>query len=93
MGNSGVRARNQSGTYLESNRKYKRKCEEHEIKKNFKKSELKTREKGSERRVGGGGGSKGYMQKPNESKPKGTHNTRVEAQVTLSARRRRAEAR
>ena len=30
----------------------KRKCEEHEIKKNLKKSELKTAEKGSERRVG-----------------------------------------
>ena len=37
---------------------------------------------------GGGGGG----QKPNGSKPKGTHNTRVEAQVTLSVRRRRAEA-
>ena len=33
------------------------------------------------------------MQKPNESKPKGTHNTRVEAQATLSVRRRKAEAR
>ena len=32
-------------------------------------------------------------QKPNGSKPEGTHNTRVEAQVTLSVRRRRAEAR
>ena len=38
---------------------------------------------------GGGGGG----QKPNGSKPKGTHNTRVEALVTLSVRRRRAEAR
>ena len=33
------------------------------------------------------------MQKTNGSKPKGTHNTRVEAQVTLSVTRRRAEAR
>ena len=51
----------------------------------------KTPENGSERRVGGG--SKGYMQKPNGSKPKGTHNTRVEAQATLSVRRRRAVGR
>ena len=40
---------------------------------------------------GGGGGGGG--QKPNGSKPKGTHNTRVEAQVTLSVRRRLADAR
>ena len=32
------------------------------------------------------------MQKTNGSKPKGTHNKRVEAQVTLSVRWRRAEA-
>lgn len=33
VGNSGARARNQSGIYLKSNRKYKRKCEDHAIKK------------------------------------------------------------
>ena len=33
------------------------------------------------------------MQKPNGSKPKGTHNTCVEVQVTLSVRLSRAEAR
>ena len=35
----------------------------------------------------------GYMQKTNGSKPKGTSNKRAEAQVTLSVRLRRAEAR
>ena len=33
------------------------------------------------------------MQKTNGSKPKGTHNRCVEAQVTLSVRQSRAEAR
>ena len=39
------------------------------------------------------GGVRGGDQKPYGSKPKGTHNMRVEAQVTLSVRQRRAEAR
>ena len=42
---------------------------------------------------GGAGRPRGYMQKTNGSKPKGTHNRCVEAQVTLSVRQSRAEAR
>ena len=39
------------------------------------------------------GGLEATCKKPNGSKPKGTHNKRVEAQVTLSVKRRRTEAR
>ena len=51
----------------------------------------KTPEKGTPKRSWVGG-LEATCKKPNGSKPKGTHNKRVEAQVTLSVRRRRAEA-
>ena len=89
MGNSGAPLETRVGYIWKVIENRKIKCEEHEIKKEFKKKRAKTPDKGSERRVG----AKGYMQTTNGSKPTGTHNTRVETQVTLSVRQRRAEAR